>query len=326
MVKLLRREFLHLAAGAVGLPFATRIAKAQAYPSRPVRLLVGFGAGGAPDILARLMAQWLSDRLGQPFVVENRVGGSSGIATEAVVQAPADGQTLLLASLANAVNATLYDKLNYNFIRDIAPVAGISRDPNVMVVVPSFPAKTVPEFITYAKANPSKINMASPGVGTSPHMAGELFKFMTGTDMAHVAYRGSAPVLTDLLGGQVQVYFAPIAAGIEFIRAGKLRALAVTTAMRADVLPDVPTVAEFVPGYDSSAFYGIGAPKNTPADVVDKLNKAINAGLADATLKKRIADLGSVAFPGSSADFGKLVADETEKWGRVIRGANIKAE
>ncbi len=325
-MKIFRRQFLHLAAGAAVLPAASWTANAQAYPSRPVRLLVGFGAGGAPDILARLMAQWLSDRLGQQFVVENRVGGSSGIATEAVVQAPADGQTLLLASLANAVNATLYDKLNYNFLHDIAPVAGISRDPNVMVVVPSFPAKTVPEFIAYAKANPGKINMASPGVGTSPHMAGELFKFMTGTDMAHVAYHGSAPALTDLLGGQVQVYFAPIAAAIEFIRAGKLRALAVTTATRADVLPDVPTVAEFVPGYDSSAFYGIGAPKNTPADIVDKLNKEINAGLADATLKKRIADLGSVAFPGLPADFGKLVADETEKWAKVIKFANIKPE
>jgi tripartite-type tricarboxylate transporter receptor subunit TctC len=325
-MKLPRRQFLHLAAGAAVLPVATRLASAQAYPSRPVRLLVGFGAGGAPDILARLMAQWLSDRLGQQFVVENKVGGSSGIATEAVVQAPADGQTLLLASLANAVNATLYDKLNYNFIRDIAPVSGISRDPNVMVVVPSFPAKTVPEFIAYAKANPGKINMASPGVGTSPHMAGELFKFMTGTDMAHVAYRGSAPVLTDLLGGQVQVYFAPIAAAIEFIRAGKLRALAVTTTMRTDALPDVPTMADFVPGYNSSAFYGIGAPKNTPADIVDKLNKEINAGLADATLKKRFADLGSVAFPGSPADFGKLVADETDKWAKVIKFANIKPE
>jgi tripartite-type tricarboxylate transporter receptor subunit TctC len=325
-MKLLRREFLHLAAGAVGVPLATRIAMAQAYPSRPVRFLVGFGAGGAPDILARLMGQWLSDRLGQPFVVENKVGGSSVIATEAVVEAPADGHTLLLASLANAVNATLYDKLNYNFIRDIAPVGGITRDPNVMIVVPTFPAKTVPEFVAYAKANPGKINMASPGVGTSPHMAGELFKFMTGVDMAHVAYRGSAPVLTDLLGGQVQVYFAPIAASIEFIRAGKLRALAVTTATRTDALPDVPTVAEFVPGYDSSAFYGIGAPKNTPADIVNKLNKEINAGLADATLKKRLTDLGSVAFPGSPADFGKLVADETEKWAKVIKFANIKPE
>jgi tripartite-type tricarboxylate transporter receptor subunit TctC len=325
-MKLLRRRFLHLAAGAAVLPVAAWTARAQTYPSRPVRLLVGFGAGGAPDILARLMAQWLSDRLGQPFVVENRVGGSSGIATETVVQAPADGQTLLLASLANAVNATLYEKLNYNFIRDIAPVAGISRDPNVMVVVPSFPAKTVPEFIAYAKANPGKINMASPGVGTSPHMAGELFKYMTGVDMAHVAYRGSPPALADLLAGQVQVYFAPIAAAIDYVKGGRLRALGVTTAVRADALPDVPAMAEFVPGYESSAFYGIGAPRNTPADVVDKLNKEINAGLADATLKARFAALGSVAFPGPPADFGKLVADETEKWSKVIRAANIKPE
>jgi tripartite-type tricarboxylate transporter receptor subunit TctC len=325
-MKFRRREFLHLAAAAAVLPAAARMACADTYPSRPVRLLVGFGAGGAPDILARLMGQWLSDRLGQPFVVENRVGGSSSIATEGVVTAAPDGYTLLLASLANAVNATLYDKLNYNFIHDIAPVAGISRDPNVMVVVPSFPAKTVPEFIAYAKANPGKINMASPGVGTSPHMAGELFKVMTGIDMAHVAYRGSPPALTDLLAGQVQVYFAPIAAGIDMIKGGRLRALGVTTAVRADALPDIPTVAEFVPGYESSAFYGIGAPAKTPADIVDKLNKEINAGLADATLKARFAALGSVAFPGSPADFAKLIADETEKWGKVIRTANIKPD
>jgi tripartite-type tricarboxylate transporter receptor subunit TctC len=326
MMKLPRRRFLHLAAGAAVLPAAARIAWAQTYPSRPVRFMVGFGAGGAPDILARLMGQWLSDRLGQPFVVENRVGGSSGIATEAVVQAAPDGQTILLASLANVVNATLYDKLNYNFIRDIAPVGGISRDPNVMVVVPSFPAKTVPEFIAYAKANPGKINMASPGIGSTPHMAGELFKFMTGIDMAHVAYRGSPPAITDLLAGQVQVYFAPISASIEYIKAGKLRPLGVTTAKRADALPDVPAVAEFVPGYEAVAFYGIGAPKNTPPEIVDKLNKEINAGLADATLKKRFADLGSVPFPGSPADFGKLIADETEKWAKVIKFANIKPE
>ena len=326
IMKLLRRQFLHLAAGAAALPAAARIAWAQTYPSRPVRFMVGFGAGGAPDILARLMGQWLSDRLGQPFVVENRVGGSSGIATEAVVQAAPDGQTILLASLANVVNATLYDKLNYNFIRDIAPVGGISRDPNVMVVVPSFPAKTVPEFIAYAKANPGKINMASPGIGSTPHMAGELFKFMTGIDMAHVAYRGSPPAITDLLAGQVQVYFAPISASIEYIKAGKLRPLGVTTAKRADALPDVPAVAEFVPGYEAVAFYGIGAPKNTPPEIVDKLNKEINAGLADATLKKRFADLGSVPFPGPPADFGKLIADETEKWAKVIKFANIKPE
>ena len=325
-MKLLRREFLHLAAGAAAVPAAARIAWAQTYPSRPVRFMVGFGAGGAPDILARLMGQWLSDRLGQPYVVENRVGGSSGIATEAVVQAAPDGQTILLASLANVVNATLYDKLNYNFIRDIAPVGGISRDPNVMVVVPSFPAKTVPEFIAYAKANPGKINMASPGIGSTPHMAGELFKFMTGIDMAHVAYRGSPPAITDLLAGQVQVYFAPISASIEYIKAGKLRPLGVTTAKRADALPDVPAVAEFVPGYEAVAFYGIGAPKNTPPEIVDKLNKEINAGLADATLKKRFADLGSVPFPGPPGDFGKLIADETEKWAKVIKFANIKPE
>jgi tripartite-type tricarboxylate transporter receptor subunit TctC len=325
-MKLLRRQFLHLAAGAAAVPAAARIAWAQTYPSRPVRFMVGFGAGGAPDILARLMGQWLSDRLSQPFVVENRVGGSSGIATEAVVQAAPDGQTILLASLANVVNATLYDKLNYNFIRDIAPVGGISRDPNVMVVVPSFPAKTVPEFIAYAKANPGKINMASPGIGSTPHMAGELFKFMTGIDMAHVAYRGSPPAITDLLAGQVQVYFAPISASIEYIKAGKLRPLGVTTAKRADALPDVPAVAEFVPGYEAVAFYGIGAPKNTPPEIVDKLNKEINAGLADATLKKRFADLGSVPFPGPPADFGKLIADETEKWAKVIKFANIKPE
>ena len=324
MMKLPRRRFLHLAAGAAVLPAAARIAWAQTYPSRPVRFMVGFGAGGAPDILARLMGQWLSDRIGQPFVVENRVGGSSGIATEAVVQAAPDGQTILLASLANVVNATLYDKLNYNFIRDIAPVGGISRDPNVMVVVPSFPAKTVPEFIAYAKANPGKINMASPGIGSTPHMAGELFKFMTGIDMAHVAYRGSPPAITDLLAGQVQVYFAPISASIEYIKAGKLRPLGVTTAKRADALPDVPAVAEFVPGYEAVAFYGIGAPKNTPPEIVDKLNKEINAGLADATLKKRFADLGSVPFPGPPADFGKLIADETEKWAKVIKFAGMK--
>jgi tripartite-type tricarboxylate transporter receptor subunit TctC len=325
-MKIPRRDFLSLALGSAAVPAMTRFAGAQAYPSHPVRIVVGFGPGGAPDILARLMGQWLSDHLGQPFVVENRPGASSDVATEAVVHAPADGNTLLLVSLANAVNATLYDKLNYNFLRDIAPVGGISRDPNVMVVVSSFAAKTVPEFIAYAKANPGKINMASPGVGTSPHMAGELFKFMTGIDMAHVAYRGSPPALTDLLAGQVQVYFSPISAVIGYVRDGRLRALAVTTVARTEALPDVPTVAEFVPGYDSSSFYGIGAPKNTPADIVDKLNNEINAGLADAMLKKRFADLGSVPFPGSPADFGKLVADETEKWAKVIKFANIKPE
>jgi tripartite-type tricarboxylate transporter receptor subunit TctC len=321
-----RRKFLQLAAGVAALPAAPQIARAQTYPTRPVRLLVGFGAGGAPDILARLTAQWLSDHMGQPFVVENRAGASSEVATELVVKAPPDGQTLLLASLANAVNVTLYQNLTYNFVRDIAPVAGISRDPLVMVVTASFPTKTVPEFIAYAKANPGKINMGSPGVGTTPHMAGELFKFMTGVDMAHVAYRGSPQVLTDLLGGQVQVYFAPIAASIGTIKDGRLRALAVTTARRADALPDVPTVAEFLPGYDSSAFYGIGAPKGTPAAIVDTLNKEINTGLADPALKARLADLGSSPFAGSPDDFGKLVAGETEKWAKVIKSANIKPE
>jgi tripartite-type tricarboxylate transporter receptor subunit TctC len=321
-----RRKFLQLAAGVAALPAVPQIARAQAYPTRPVRLIVGFGAGGAPDILARLIAQWLSDRMGQPFVVENRAGASSEVATEIVVKAPPDGQTLLLVSTANAVNATLYQNLTYNFIHDIAPVAGISRDPLVMVVTAAFPTKTVPEFIAYAKANPGKINMGSPGVGTTPHMAGELFKFMTGVDMAHVAYRGSPQVLTDLLGGQVQVYFAPISASIGTIKDGRLRALAVTTARRADALPDVPTVAEFLPGYDSSAFYGIGAPKGTPAAIVDTLNKEINTGLADPALKARLADLGSSPFAGSPDDFGKLVAGETEKWAKVIKSANIKPE
>jgi tripartite-type tricarboxylate transporter receptor subunit TctC len=321
-----RRKFLQLAAGVAALPAAPQIARAQTYPTRPVRLLVGFGAGGAPDILARLTAQWLSDHMGQPFVVENRAGASSEVATELVVKAPPDGQTLLLASLANAVNVTLYQNLTYNFVRDIAPVAGISRDPNVMVVTSSFPTKTIPEFIAYAKANPGKINMGSPGVGTSPHMAGELFKFMTGIEMAHVAYRGSPQVLTDLLGGQVQVYFAPISASIGTIKDGRLRALGVTTAARVPALPDVPTIAEFVPGYESGSFYGIGAPKGTSADIVDKLNKEINAGLADPALKARLAELGSSPFAGSPDDFGKLVASETEKWAKVIKSANIKPD
>ena len=288
--------------------------------------IVGFAAGGAPDILARLMGQWLSERLGQPFVIENRPGAGSNIATEAVVRAPPDGYTLLLVSPANAINATLYDKLNFNFIRDIAPVAGIIREPHVMVVNPSVPAKTVPEFIAYAKANPGKLNMASAGNGTAAHVAGELFKMMTGVDMVHVPYRGAAPALTDLLGGQVQVMFAAMPASIEYIRAGKLRALAVTTATRSEALPDIPTVGEFVPGYEASAWFGVGAPKNTPAEIIDKLNKEINAALADPKIKARLADLGGTVLPGSPADFGKLIADETEKWGKVIRAANIKPE
>jgi tripartite-type tricarboxylate transporter receptor subunit TctC len=325
-MKLPRRTFLHLAAGTVALSTTARPARSQAYPTRPVRVIVGFAAGGAPDILARLVGQWLSDRLGQTFVVENRPGASGNLATQLVVDAPADGHTLLLVSLSNAVNASLYENLTFDFVRDIAPVAGISRDPNVVVVNPSFPAHTLPEFIAYAKAHPGKINMASPGVGTSPHMAGELFKFMAGVDMVHVAYRASPPAITDLMGGQVQVYFAPISAAIEYVRAGKLRALAVTTAKRAAVLPDIPSVGDFVPGYEASAFYGIGAPKSTPAGIVARLNKEINAGLADPTLSARLADLGSSAFFGSPDDFGKLMAGETEKWGKVVKFAKIKAQ
>jgi len=325
-MKLPRRRFIYLAAGAAALPAVARIAWAQAYPARLVRIIVGFSAGGAPDILARLLGQWLFERLGQPFVVENRPGGGSNIATEAVVNAPADGYTLLLASMANAVNATLYEKLNYNFIRDIAPVANISREPLGMEVHPSFPANTVAEFIAHAKANPGTLTMASPGIGTAPHMAGELFKIMAGIDMVHVPYRSSAPALTDLLGGQVHMMFSPLPSSIEYVRAGKLRALAVTTATRSDALPDIPAVGDFVPGYEASAFYGVATPKNTPAEIVDRLNKEINAGLADPKLKARLADLGSSAFVGSPADFGKLIAEETDKWAKVIRAANIKPE
>ena len=284
-----------------------------------------FAPGGGADIIARLIGQWLSERLGQPFIIENRPGAGSNIATEAVVHAPADGYTLLLVSPANAINATLYDKLNFNFIRDIAPVAGIIRVPNVMVVNPSVPAKTVPEFIAYAKANPGKLNMASAGIGTAPHVAGELFKMMAGVDMVHVPYRGDGPALTDLIGGQVQVMFAAMPSSIEYIRAGKLRALAVTTATRSEALPDIPTVGDFVPGYEASGWYGIGAPKNTPAEIIDKLNKEINAGLADPKIKARLADLGGTVLPGSPADFGKLIADETEKWAKVIKFAGHQA-
>jgi tripartite-type tricarboxylate transporter receptor subunit TctC len=325
-MKLPRRSFLSLAVGAAAQPAASRIACAQAYPSRPVRLIVPFGAGGAPDILARLVGQWLSDRLGQPFIVENRPGANGNLGTQAVIEAPADGNMLLLASFANVVNTSLYQNLSFDFIQGTAPVAGISRDPDVMVVIPSFPAKTVPEFIAYAKANPSKINMGSPGVGTSPHMAGELFKFMAKVDLTHVAYRSSAPVITDLLGGQVQVYFMPISAGIEYVKAGKLRALGVTTATRAVALPDVPPIGDFVPGYEVSAWYGVVAPKNTSAVIVEALNKEINAGLTDAKLKARLADLGSSPFVASPAAFGKFLADETDKWAKVVKSAGIKPD
>jgi tripartite-type tricarboxylate transporter receptor subunit TctC len=321
-----RRQFLHLAAGAAAIPAVSRIARAATYPSRPVRWIVPYPPGGATDIQARLLGQWLSDRLGQPFIIENRPGGGGNIGTEAVVRAAADGYTLLLVGPPHAINATLYDKLNFNFIRDIAPVAGIMSVANVMVVTPSVPAKTVPEFITYAKANPGKINMASSGNGSSPHVAGELFKMMTGVDMVHVPYRGNAPALTDLLGGQVQVYFVTTPASIEFIRAGTLRPLAVTTTMRSDALPGIPTVGDFVPGYESSAWYGVGVPKNTPAEIVATLNREINAGLADPKIEARFADLGGTVLPGSPGDFGKLIAEETEKWAKVIRAAHIKPE
>ena len=324
-MKLPRRRFLHLAAGAAALPAVSRIARAQAYPTRPVRLIAPFPPGGSIDLTARLIGQWLSERLGQQVVVENRPGAGGNIGSEAALNSPPDGYTLLLCSVANAISATLYDKLNYNF-RDVAPVAGISRAPNVMVVHPSVPAKTVPEFIAYAKANPGKINMASSGIGTSIHISGELFKLMTGIDMQHVPYRGSAPMLTDLLAGQVQVAFDNLQPSMPHIKAGKLRALAVTTATRSDALPDLPTIGDFVPGYEASTWNGVCAPKNTPAEIVDRLNREINAGLADPKLKARLAEMGAWALPGSPADCGKLIADEIEKWGKVIRAGNIKAE
>jgi tripartite-type tricarboxylate transporter receptor subunit TctC len=325
-MKLPRRNFLHLAAGAAALPAVSRLARAQDYPARPVRLIVGFAPGGTTDITARLVGQWLSERLGQQFVIENRTGAATNIATEAVVRAPADGYTLLLVTASNAINATLYDKLTFNFIRDISPVAGVIRYPLVMQVNPSFPAKTVPEFISHAKSNPGKISYGSGGIGTSIHVASELFKMMAGVDMIHVPYRGGAPAMTDLMAGQVQVVFNPVPESMEFIRAGKLRPLAVTTATRSEVLPDVPTVGDFVPGYEASALQGIGAPKDTPAQIVEKLNKEINAGLADSKLKARFADLGATVFVVSPADFGKFIADETEKWAKVIKFAGAKAE
>ena len=325
-MKLPRRQFLHLAAGAAALPAVSRIARAQAYPTRPVRIIVPVAPGAGIDIVARRIGQWLSERLGRPFVIENRPGAGSNIATEAVVRAPADGYTLLLVTPANAINATLYDKLNFNFIRDIAPVAGIIRVANVMTVHPSVPARTVPEFIAHARANPGKLSMGSGGIGNTGHVSGELFKMMSGVDMLHVPYRGTAPALTDLLSGQVQVVFASPVSTIEYIGAGRLRALAVTTATRLQELPEIPTVGDFLPGYEASAFWGIGAPKATPAEIVEKLNKEINAGLADPKIKARLADLGGPALAGSPADFGRLIADETDKWAKVIRAANIKAE
>jgi tripartite-type tricarboxylate transporter receptor subunit TctC len=325
-MKLPRRKFLHLAAGAAVLPAVSRIASAQAYPTRPVRWIVPFAPGGGSDIIARLVGQWLSERLGQPFVVENRPGGASNIATEAVVRAPADGYTLLQCATPNAINATLYEKLNFNFIRDIAPVASIGREANVMVVHPSFPAKTVREFIAYAKANPSKITVASVGIGSTTHIFGELFNMMSGVTTLNVPYRGQAPALADLLAGQVQIMFPLMSSSIEYIRAGKLRALAVTTATRSEGLPGIPSLGEFLPGYEASTWIGVGAPKATPAEIVEKINKEINAALADHKMKARLADLGSTPLVGSAADFGKLIAEDTEKWGKVIRAANIKPE
>jgi tripartite-type tricarboxylate transporter receptor subunit TctC len=317
---------VHLAAGAAAIPAFSRIARAQTYPARPVRWIVGYPPGGAADTIARLIGQGLSERLGQTFVIENRPGAGGNIGTEAVARAAPDGYTLLLVATSNAINAALYDKLNFNFIRDIAPVAGLARVPNVVVVHPSVPVKTIPEFIAYAKANPGKINMASAGNGTSQHVAGELFKMMTGVNMIHVPYRGASPAVTDLLAGQVQVIFDVMPSSIEHIRARTLRALAVTTATRQEVLPDVPSVGEFVPGYEASSWYGIGVSKNTPVEIVDRLNKAANAALADPKIKARFSDLGTAVFVGTPGDFGRLIADETEKWGKVIRAANIKPD
>lgn len=324
-MKLPRRQFLHLAAGAAMLSAVSRLAWAQTYPTRPVRLFVGFPAGSSADIVARIMGQWLADHLGQPFVTENRAGAASNIATEAVVRMASDGYSLLWATPANAISETFYDNLNFNFIRDIAPIAGVMSTPLVMVVNPSFPTKTVPEFIAYAKANPGKINMASGGNGGTPHVTGELFKMMTGVNMVHVPYRGDAPALIDLLGGQVQTMFGILPLLVEYIRVGKLRALAVTTSTRSAALPEIPTMGEFVPGYEARLWHGVGSPKNTPNKIVDKLNKEINAGLADPSMKARLAALGAVPMPMTPAEFGKFMADETEKWGRVIRAAHIKA-
>jgi tripartite-type tricarboxylate transporter receptor subunit TctC len=325
-MKLPRRNFLCLTAGAAALPVFPRIARAQAYPTRPARIVVPVPPGGALDILARLIGQWLSDRLGQTFVIENRPGGGTNIGVEAVVRAPPDGYTLLMIDVSPAINATLFNKLNFDFIRDIAPVANIVRVPNIMVVNPAFPAKTVPEFIAYAKANPGKISLASAGIGTPNHLSGELFKAMAGIDMAHVPYRGGGPAIADLLGGQVDVTFAVVSTAIEYIRTGKLRALAVTSATRQEALPDIPTVADFLPGYEASGWFGLFAPKNTSVEIVDKLNREINAALADPKVKARLADLGGTVLPGSPADFGKLVVDDKEKWAKVIRAANIKPE
>lgn len=325
-MKLPRRQFLYLAAGGAALPAMSQIARAQAYPTRPVRIVAAFAAGGGVDITARLIGQWLSDRLGQSFVVENRPGAGGNIGTEVVVNAPSDGHTLLLATVPNAVNATLYEKLNFNFIRDTAPVAGIIRVPMVILLHPSVPAKTVPELIAYAKANPGKVNMASAGTGSAPHMAGELFNFMAGVKMVHVPYRGQGPALSDLLGGQVQVYFATTPGTSDFVRTGKLLALAVTTATRAEVFSDLPKAGDFVPGYEASQWYGMSAPKNTPVEIIEKLNREINAALTDTRMRAKFADIGGEPFGGSRSDFGQLIAEETDKWGKVVKFTGLKPE
>lgn len=320
-----RRKFLHFAAGAAALPATSQMARAQAYPARPVAIIVGFPAGGGSDMAARLTGQWLSQRLGQSFIIENRAGAGSNIAAEAAAQAVPDGYTLLLVTAANTINTTLHHNLSFNLIRDMVPIAGVMRLPNVMVVNPRVPASTVPEFIAYARANPGKINMASGGYGTMIHVAGELFKMMANVDLVHVPYQGGAPALTDLVGGQVQVMFDLMSASIGFIRAGELRALAVTTANRSEVLPELPTLAEFLPGYEASSWHGLAAPRNTPSKIIDTLNRESNAGLADSKFKARLADFGGTPLAGSPTEFGKFIVEETTKWAKVIKSANIKA-
>ena len=325
-MRLSRQRFLRIAASAVALPAVSRFARAEAYPSRPVRLILGYPPGGSADLTARMMGQWLSERLGQQFIIDSRPGAGTNIATEAVVRAPADGYTILLAAPANAINATLFEKLNFDYLRDIAPVAGLISFPDVVEVNPSVPVHSVPELIAYAKANPGKLNFASSGVGSTLHVSGELFKMMAGVDIIHVPYRGGGPALVDLISGRVQLMFDNLPTSVEFIKSGKLRPLAVTSAKRSDVFPDLPTVGDFVKGYEATAWYGVSAPKGTPSEAIDTLNKAINAILAEPAAKARFGELGASLLPGSPADFGKLVSDETEKWGKVIRFAGIKAE
>jgi len=325
-MKLPRRRFLHLAAGAAALSTASSFAWAQTYPARPVRVIVPFAAGGGTDITARVIGQWLSERFGQQFIIENRPGGGTNIGTEAAAKAPADGYTLLMVGTSNTANPALYDKLNFDLIRDFAPVAAVVRAPHIVVVNLAVPVRTVPEFIAYAKANPGKVNMASAGNGTAGHLAGELFKMLAGVHMQHVPYRGGGPALLDLIAGQVQVYFAGMPEAIEYVRTGKLRALAVDTTTRAEALPDIPTVGEFVPGFESSIWFGLSAPRNTPSEIVDKLNREINAGLADSRIKARYAELGSTVFPTAPADFDKLIVAETEKWAKVVKFSGAKPD